>query len=442
MALELTIENIGFLVFALLGSVSWGYIILRLAWPDIRIIDQTRKIGASAMLGMLLAAVAVVPTYLFGQIELFALIAAGEIFIVYFVLRVAMNTMHKKHMEIGVPIPQLSLEEKKAVSKLHPQTKVALPLAAKTIQKRTKSGIEFEEVELPKIEIGEKSAVEKAMKPKGAVKEGKAGFFAGLFGKKPEKAEEYRPTASGVKEAEMLKKQAEEARLELEAKDIFPFLESERKNLPLGKPAAKGKPAQTGSRHGIWRSSGEVHEQKADEFRQQVVDIYSQMKTEKTKPGMFAPRAPRPEAPRAQPMQQEKKMSEPPQGNLSLEEVLGGGAGEEEKPKAERAIEEAVKPKPKKLEGVELKETGGQGKEDVFKQLQAIAGGEPTAKIVTLPAEQGMGCPRCHSKNVKVVFCPYCSTGFCSNCANGAKDAGDNIEYICPKCGEKVVVKK
>ena len=54
----------------------------------------------------------------------------------------------------------------------------------------------------------------------------------------------------------------------------------------------------------------------------------------------------------------------------------------------------------------------------------------------------GLGCPNCHQKNSKIVFCPYCGSGMCANCSPNVRLESDGFAYTCPKCGEEVHIKK
>jgi len=93
---------------------------------------------------------------------------------------------------------------------------------------------------------------------------------------------------------------------------------------------------------------------------------------------------------------------------------------------------------------------GGAAQSSVFAQLSEISSGKTPAKpaekenveFVKIQAEKGMGCPTCHSKNTRIVFCPYCGTGMCANCSPKIFVEGDHFTYICPKCKENVTVRK
>jgi len=55
--------------------------------------------------------------------------------------------------------------------------------------------------------------------------------------------------------------------------------------------------------------------------------------------------------------------------------------------------------------------------------------------------EKGMSCPTCGAKNAKIIYCPYCGKGFCSNCSLKVQRKGDLVIYQCPNCKKEVIVK-
>jgi len=96
-------------------------------------------------------------------------------------------------------------------------------------------------------------------------------------------------------------------------------------------------------------------------------------------------------------------------------------------------------------------ESGG-----VFDQLSRIGAVEGPGKpakdsglksssdmeFVHIGNEAGMGCPTCHQKNSRIVFCPYCGSGMCTNCSPNVQVDMAGFVYACPKCGEEVHIKK
>ncbi|MEW5955007.1 MAG: hypothetical protein AB1626_00530 [Candidatus Micrarchaeota archaeon] len=136
----------------------------------------------------------------------------------------------------------------------------------------------------------------------------------------------------------------------------------------------------------------------------------------------------------------EKKPGEAaaPAKALTLEEIIGGAPtpGAPAAPAEAPLFPEAAPP----AGGVPL-----------FAELGAITGApapkaeeKPAEKPVEKPAEAKAAaeCPTCHSKNVKVVFCPYCGAGMCFNCSPLVRPEADAMVYACPKCGEEVTVRK
>ncbi|MFH0970969.1 MAG: hypothetical protein V1835_00225 [Candidatus Micrarchaeota archaeon] len=91
-------------------------------------------------------------------------------------------------------------------------------------------------------------------------------------------------------------------------------------------------------------------------------------------------------------------------------------------------------------------ETGG-GVMSQLASLNEASGKKPEPQksdiaFVKIEAEKGMGCPTCHTKNSKIIFCPYCGSGMCANCSPSIKIVEGAFIYTCPKCKEDVDVRK
>jgi len=95
------------------------------------------------------------------------------------------------------------------------------------------------------------------------------------------------------------------------------------------------------------------------------------------------------------------------------------------------------------------------GEGGVFDQLSRISavegpGKSPASELksssdmefVHIGNEAGMGCPTCHQRNSRIVFCPYCGSGMCTNCSPNVQVDVAGFVYSCPKCGEEVHIKK
>ncbi|PIT85106.1 hypothetical protein COU36_05195 [Candidatus Micrarchaeota archaeon CG10_big_fil_rev_8_21_14_0_10_59_7] len=87
---------------------------------------------------------------------------------------------------------------------------------------------------------------------------------------------------------------------------------------------------------------------------------------------------------------------------------------------------------------------------DLFRQLSAMASGteakagapKEDVHLVRVEASKSAGCPTCGSKSSRIVFCPYCGSGMCANCSPMIVPLPDSFTYTCPRCGEEVSVKK
>ncbi|MFA6048851.1 MAG: hypothetical protein WC792_02815 [Candidatus Micrarchaeia archaeon] len=153
-----------------------------------------------------------------------------------------------------------------------------------------------------------------------------------------------------------------------------------------------------------------------EEFNDLVQDVYTQLKATKTEDSLKSTmQVGKPEA----------KATPAAPAKVTMEDLFGEQKGS------------AVK-------------TGGESSA-LFDQLNAISAGRPQApaeekkasvEFVKIQAEKGMGCPTCHSKNTRIVFCPYCGTGLCANCSPKITPKADYFVYVCPKCLEDVTVKK
>ena len=79
----------------------------------------------------------------------------------------------------------------------------------------------------------------------------------------------------------------------------------------------------------------------------------------------------------------------------------------------------------------------------LFQQLRDLEQKkESRIEFVKVQAEKEMGCPTCHAKNARIIFCPYCGKGLCANCSPKVKPSADKFVYTCPNCQEEVEVKR
>lgn len=176
----------------------------------------------------------------------------------------------------------------------------------------------------------------------------------------------------------------------------------------------------------------------SDNFDSMVSDVYSQLKSTKT-----------------QGIARDLKVAPPkgssskdaPRAEITFEDLLGDKPAE--KKEGEGAGGSSIMAQlsgltvGSSMSGGEVKMAGGTG--SASSQAQA-ASQSPTSKtsidFVKIEAEKGMGCPTCHAKNTKIIFCPYCGTGMCANCSPSIKIKEGEFVYTCPKCKEDVDIRK
>ena len=154
----------------------------------------------------------------------------------------------------------------------------------------------------------------------------------------------------------------------------------------------------------------------SDNFDSLVNDVYSQLKNSE---GTGSLRSSLSVAP---PKESLLKSNEKKEDKLSFDDILG------DKPKEDAEKQTSVM---SQLENFNSKHP----------ETQKIES-KTEISFVKIEAEKGMGCPTCHSKNSKIIFCPYCGTGMCANCSPSIKINEGAFVYTCPKCKEDVDVRK
>ncbi len=73
---------------------------------------------------------------------------------------------------------------------------------------------------------------------------------------------------------------------------------------------------------------------------------------------------------------------------------------------------------------------GEKSEEEELKELEGEEGEEPLAGDEEGPQK----CPNCKRTTEKILYCPECGTGFCSQCAKSFKKQGNDEFYQCPSC--------
>ncbi|MFH0987061.1 MAG: hypothetical protein V1911_03370, partial [Candidatus Micrarchaeota archaeon] len=70
--------------------------------------------------------------------------------------------------------------------------------------------------------------------------------------------------------------------------------------------------------------------------------------------------------------------------------------------------------------------------------LDNLAG---VSKAKEVEKKKGMGCPQCGATKGIVIYCPYCGSGFCSDCSGKVERRNDLVMYKCATCKKEVLVK-
>jgi Zn finger protein HypA/HybF involved in hydrogenase expression len=258
------------------------------------------------------------------------------------------------------------------------------------------------------------------------------------------------------REAEKVRKKAEETEAEVLMRDVIALTQQEAAaSVETGGPvhrryllrrerqeaaAAEAPRAEEVARPETVRIRAAPETAEREEFSALMQDVYAQLDATK----------------KVETLPEQLAVKEPPKpgalGGLVPPAAPGPAPGEA--PKA-GSIEELLGLKPAaKPAGMPMPrvEAGGapaalpEGT-PLFAQLGEISGKpaeekKPAVALVDVEAKKGMGCPTCHSTNAKIVFCPYCATGMCANCSPRITPTADAIVYVCPKCGEEVTIKK
>ncbi len=486
MTAEITISEMlaaaVYYAFLFAGSVTIGYLFLRLTRPEVRTLPKKTKTRNAFLAGAAFLAIAIAVDAVLNGFEnvarvnsftpLIASLLAGFTFVIF---NVASN-LKTRPLFIGVKVPRgkervargLAYVEEVVVK---PTAAGAPPLIARELREagETPKGggksvhEKLEElkragairVEKPRVEkpVLEKPAVEKpaagvlaAPAAFGAPAERKPGFFARLFGGKPKA----KPPAAGKPTAPAAAaaaggKPKEESEIEVIVKELGLIQEKG------GRTAAVGTAPPGGERHRLYLRAREQKTEESgrkalkvkkerEEVGEFVKDVYTQLKEEQKPEGLREKLGVRQPKKEFRERGKEVKVEEKP---LSLSDLLGT-----EKPSETPAT----------APGAAKPAAGG-----LFAELEALASGKKEEKKKEEPnAEKGegkkegkegelafvkmkapgVGCPTCHSKNSKIIFCPYCGTGLCANCATSIKTTPEAFVYTCPKCGEEITVKR
>ena len=409
-------------LFLGVGSVSIGYLVLRLSYPEIRLMQQRRKFAYSLAAGTGLFTVALVFDALLGYplfeghyyTALFALCLG-----LLFIFKALSSLAAPAEMLIALPTPAF-MSGRANVSKMREIKKRVLEAEAARVAPAAPAA--------PSAALPQRRAYARA----GGFKMPGIPFFGGK-----------KKTAAPLEKKSLVSAPKPREPTTEELADSF------ADQIKLDVPAAPKKGEEEVPR---WKRRGKLRGDSPEmqAFLGAVQDAYAE------KHGEAKPRK-----------RFDRKTEKKDDMKLLMQDVYsqledskGAGVASSLSVKAEALV---VQPqKDKKDEGVTMSDLFGssapaqatalpaQGS-DLFSQLGAISGVStaPVVKeeaagseFVKVKAEKGMGCPNCGAKNTRVVFCPYCGQGFCANCSPSIAPGATSFSYVCPKCGEGVTVKK
>ncbi|MFQ5406277.1 MAG: hypothetical protein ACE5DI_03925 [Candidatus Micrarchaeia archaeon] len=555
MVLVLALEDFallaGYYAFFLVGSVSFGYLVLRFSYPDVRLFAEKEKMGASALIGAAMVVVAALGDYGLSLsfdyfvAGFFPLILGFLLVFAYLASSLYFHFFGSQYLTVGIPVPSVPVGgvkpleqpalEKSSLASVVQQVRKTVASPVKPVVDAHKAGGAIEGKPLAHLKGESSGSVfgrlfalakgkQKALKPveKKPVVE-KAGLAV------PFKQNVSKPGAPPWVKLESLKKaptplpslkRGAEKKVDI----TVPFKsgddgqqEKKVEKPSLQKPAVSPVPSEPVEKPVALKTavpSEGVKEEKLKSIKEeiggtgQVVELNVPLKREPffgSQTGEFSVRASKEEMLALKkkvkktemdaiigdlvPEDKEEKsvaVSKVPQpkrrrrrylmhGRNSVKVIASKDVAQKEefnslvqdvyseleKSQTSDSLAEAVKVK--KPGDITMEDLFGKKKEEktlgfsakeegVFGKLAEISDEKKTrpveekqekkVELVKIQAEKGMGCPGCHSKNTRIVFCPYCGTGMCANCAPKITPRADHFVYVCPKCLEDVTVKK
>ncbi len=504
---------VAYYAFIFAGSITMGYLFLRLTHPEVRTLPKKQKTRNAFLAGAGFLALTIAVDAVMNGFEnvarvnsftpLIASLLAGFTFVLF---NLATN-LKTRPLVVGVRIPKnrervarglAYVEEvivkpvsapplvaRELIEKVEKEKPAAGPMKTEKTEKSVhekleelkragvirveKPAVEKPALEKPVIEkppviekLGEEKpllapatlapATQAPTKPTAAptttLQVKKPGFFARLFGGKPKTKPK---TLATTPPATPAKK--EETEIEVIIKELG--LVQEKPAVARAARAATTAPAAaaakqtappSGERHRLYlhakeaaekQKTGGVSDQKErEEVSAFVKDVYAQLKAEQKPEGLrekVGVRQPKKELrERAREAREAKAAEEKP---LSLADLLGT-----EKPT--EAPTPAGAGAPASGLFAELEALAGGKKEEKKEEAKAGKKDKETELVFVKMQAPGVGCPTCHTKNTKIIFCPYCGTGLCANCATSIKTTPEAFIYTCPKCGEEITVKR
>ncbi len=368
-------------IISFLGSLSFGYLVLRFNIPDIRIVPREAKLGLSGIIGIVIFALSLVISFLVGLNFLIFIPIWTLIFTGLFELK--QMVFAKKEVMVAIPVVKMEMppEPEKKV-RMRPRTTPPRVLEERKISER---GAFVRESYSPQ----EEKLIVESSEPINQQESERPEIV-------PQEEQKYVQSAR-----ERFKERLEQQKMEEEATRA----RREAMGVPEGK-SIEGRAEEGERRKRYAERRGEmIEEVKTDMFR-------ASEKKEKEK------------------YEKELFKESAPASELSVEE-LGEGLDVEDLEKIGSLDELGSLEGMGSISDKDLETLAGIAKE-------GLAG---VAEKERIPTEKGLSCPNCGSKKSTIVYCPYCGKGFCSNCSDKIERKGDLIFYGCPHCKKDVIVK-
>lgn len=410
-----------YLIFLVSGGVTIGYLVLRFTHPDVRMASSETRLGASAIIGGLIIALAALGDYfLFDSVIVsgFFPIMVLSVFFSFFVLfKLLFVFFPFRYLIIGVPVARTgtkSLNER--VLKLRDEiAPIALENSTSPISKASLKK-ESSLAEEKKTFVEGKDNLPRYRQARG----------------EPKGSSQLNEVISRKEDVEKTLKKAMETELDAEVESILKEVKVE----PLNKQQDVFKEDKSKPVHRLYLVPDEEREKEVSsskvvkvvaprdiaerkEFDSLINDVYSQLKESSPQEKKEVLEKKRLDKGRRQEVSSQSQGKE-----LSLEEVLGI------KKETDSTNQEENKQQPTPL----------------FQKLEESMSSKPveehSVEFMKIEASKDLSCPTCKSKLSRIVFCPYCSKGMCANCSPSIKTEDSFFIYTCPNCGEEVTVRK
>ena len=378
-----------YVIFLALGSISIGYFLVRFAYPEVRVFSPEEKLGASALAGLLIAVLAIGADVVVNGVEAvlsgkgqpmwFWTAASGSLFVV---LKLA---VHEKHAELALPMTKKLETIQTEIVSIEQKPPESQSEITKKLNELRRKGL------IPKSE--DHDELVRTISPKTA----------------PSKKPPYAQTGpkipvivQNVEEAKVVLEKAKETEIEAILSDLN--IKFEKNIVPVQGSAV----SQTGyNRHIRPQSVTQTDPlvQKPENHAEAAAPAMSPSSS--AHPRRLYLQKQQPEVPH------ERGTHTRPAASVKSESSHKSGA---EKPVTMEDLFGAAHP------------------------ASTVNASAPVQLILSTQAPQH--CPHCQAKNSRIVFCPYCGTGFCANCSPSITPTTEGFTYQCPKCGEPVPVKR